>query len=278
MDLALVVMAAGLGSRFGGNKQLVEVGPTGEVFFDFAIADAVGAGATHVVLIVRREFEKTVHDHIEARYGDAFRLSTVCQDEFGPQREKPWGTAHAVLAVAEVVREPFMVVNADDYYGEKSYGLLAESLSVASEDVALLTAFRLGNTLPNEGTVSRGICSVSGDRLTSLVETHGIERRRDGRIVSTDPPGDYLDDTPASMNMWGFAPKMFDHLERQWKAFYKAYKDDPKTEFLLPTTVASLREDGLLDVRVVQTDDEWIGVTNPDDLEPARARLHALRG
>jgi NDP-sugar pyrophosphorylase family protein len=278
MGLALVVMAAGLGSRFGGNKQLVEVGPSGEVFFDFAIADAVGAGATHIVLIVRREFEATVRDHIEARYGDAFRLSTVCQDEFGPQRQKPWGTAHAVLAVAGVVREPFIVVNADDYYGEKSYGLLAQSLSVAGDDTVLLTAFRLGNTLPAEGTVSRGICSLSGDRLTSLVETHGIGRTDDGRIVSTDPPGEHLDDTPASMNMWGFSPKIFEHLDRHWKAFYPAHKDDPKTEFLLPTTVAALRDEGVLDVRVVFTDDEWIGVTNPDDLEPARTRLHALRG
>jgi NDP-sugar pyrophosphorylase family protein len=277
MDLAVVVMAAGLGSRFGGNKQLVEVGPTGEVFFDFAITDAVGAGASHVVLIVRREFEKTVRDHIEARYGDAFRLSTVCQDEFGPQRKKPWGTAHAVLAVADVVREPFMVVNADDYYGEKSYGLLAESLSVAGDDTALLTAFRLGNTLPDKGSVSRGICEVDGDRLVSLVETHGIERTSDGRIVSADPPGEHLDDTPASMNMWGFAPKMFEHLDRMWKDFYAKYKDDPKTEFLLPTTVAKLREEGRLDVRVVYTDDEWIGVTNPDDLEPARERLRQLR-
>ena len=277
MDLALVVMAAGLGSRFGGNKQLVEVGPTGEVFFDFAIADAVGAGATHVVLIVRREFEHTVRDHIEARYGDVFRLSTVCQDEFGPQRGKPWGTAHAVLSIAEVVREPFMVVNADDYYGEKSYGLLAGSLSVAPPNTALLAAFRLGNTLPRQGTVSRGICRVVGDRLASLVETHGIGRAKDGHIVSTDPAGQYLDDTPVSMNMWGFGPEIFEHLQRQWREFYARHKDDAKTEFLLPTAVAALRDEGLLDVRVVRTDDEWIGVTNPDDLEPARRRLRELR-
>src|SRR5205823_11150820 len=112
----------------------------------------------------------------EERYGDAFRLSTVCQDEFGPQRTKPWGTAHAVLSIAGVVREPFMVVNADDYYGEKCYGLLAESLSVAAANTALLAAFELGNTLPQKGTVSRGVCRVVGDRLTSLVETHGIGR------------------------------------------------------------------------------------------------------
>ena len=277
MDLALVVMAAGLGSRFGGNKQLVEVGPTGEVFFDFAIADSVGAGADHVVLIVRREFERTVRDHVEARYGDAFRLSTVCQDEFGPQRGKPWGTAHAVLSIAEVVDEPFMVVNADDYYGEKSYSLLAGSLLVAPPNTALLAAFRLGNTLPVHGTVSRGVCRVVGDRLASLVETHGIGRAADGQIVSTDPAGRHLDDTPVSMNMWGFGPELFTHLERYWREFYALHKDDPKTEFLLPTTVATLRDEGLLDVRVVHTDDEWIGVTNPDDLEPARLRLRELR-
>jgi hypothetical protein len=149
---------------------------------------------------------------------------------------------------------------------------------VAGDDTALLTAFRLGNTLPDTGSVSRGICRVSGDRLTSLVETHGIERTPDGRIVSTDPPGEHLDDTPASMNMWGFAPKMFEHLEREWKAFYAAHKDDPKTEFLLPTMVAKLRDEKRLTVRVVFTDDDWIGVTNPDDLEPARARIAALRG
>ena len=183
-----------------------------------------------------------------------------------------------MLAVAEVVREPFIVVNADDYYGEKSYGRLAESLSIASPDTALLTAFRLGNTLPLEGTVSRGVCKVTGGRLTSLVETHGIGRADDGRIVSTDPEGEHADDTPVSMNMWGFAPSIFQHLQRCWSEFYDRHKDDPKTEFLLPTTVALLRDEGLLDVRVVHTDDEWIGVTNPDDLEPARARLHALRG
>lgn len=277
MDLALVVMAAGLGSRFGGNKQLVEVGPTGEVFYDFAIADAVEAGAGKVVMIVRREFEADVRAHIQKRYGRAFELATVCQDEFGPQRQKPWGTAHAILSVAPVVDEPFMVVNADDYYGEKSYGVVAQALAVAAPDTSLLAAFQLGKTLPAKGSVSRGVCSVAGDSLTGLVETHGIERQADGTIASNDPPGVHADDTPVSMNMWGFSPTIFDHLDRMWREFYAARKDDPKTEFLLPTSVATLRDEGHLRVRVVHTDDEWIGVTNPDDLEPARTRLRELR-
>lgn len=276
-ELALVVMAAGLGSRFGGNKQLVEVGPRGEVFYDFAITDAVAAGADKVVMIVRREFEPQVRQHITGRYGDAFELVTVCQDEFGVQRKKPWGTAHAILAVAGAVNEPFMVVNADDYYGEKSYRIVAEALSVADDRTAVIGAFELGNTLPAKGTVSRGVCSVEGDRLVNLVETHGIERNAAGTIVSTDPVGSYGDKTPVSMNMWGFQPSLFGHLDRMWGEFFAAHKDDPKTEFLLPTSVATLRDEGKLSVKVVRTDDEWIGVTNPDDLEVARQRLAALR-
>ena len=184
-----------------------------------------------------------------------------------------------MLAVAEVVREPFMVVNADDYYGEKSYGLLAESLSAASPDTALLAAFRLGNTLPQEGTVSRGVCRVEGDRLTSLVETHGIGRADDGRIVSTDPVGRVsrrhagLDehvglrarDLPRTSNAAGTSST-------------RSTRTIPRPSSCCRRPWPQLRDEGLLDVRAVHTDDEWIGVTNPDDLDPARARLHALRG
>jgi NDP-sugar pyrophosphorylase family protein len=276
MSLALVVMAAGLGSRFGGNKQLVDVGPGGEVFFDFAIRDAVAAGADRVVMIVRREFEATVREHIEQLHGDAFELRTVCQDEFGPQRAKPWGTAHAVLAASPEVDRPFIVVNADDYYGDTSYGDVAKALATGTDRTAVLAAFRLGNTLPTKGTVSRGVCSTDGANLVGLVETHGIERLANGNIVSTDPPSELHDDTAVSMNMWGFSPTLFAHLDRMWQSFYAENQDAPKAEFLLPTSVAELRDAGHLDVHVITTDCEWIGVTNPDDLEPARARLHAI--
>lgn len=278
MNLALVVMAAGLGSRFGGNKQLVEVGPGGEVFFDFAIRDAVAAGADRVVMIVRREFEQTVRAHIEQLHGtDAFELATVCQDEFGPQRAKPWGTAHAILAAAPAIDRPFLVVNADDYYGDTSYADVSRALGAADDRTAVLAAFELGRTLANSGAVSRGVCSVADGRLTSLVETHGIARTESGSIEATDPPSTLADDTPVSMNMWGFSPALLGHLDRMWAEFYATNKDEPKTEFLLPTCVATLRDQGLLDVRVVRTTCEWIGVTNPDDLEPARTRLASLR-
>jgi NDP-sugar pyrophosphorylase family protein len=270
------VMAAGLGSRFGGNKQLVEVGPAGEVFFDFAIRDAVAAGADRVVMIVRREFEATVRDHIKELHGDAFELRTVCQDEFGPQRAKPWGTAHAVLAAAPAVDSPFIVVNADDYYGDTSYAEVAGALAAGTDRTAVLAAFRLGNTLPTKGTVSRGVCAVEGSNLTGLIETHGIERLSDGSIVSVDPPSELHDETAVSMNMWGFSPTLFGHLDRMWQGFYAEHKDTPKVEFLLPTSVAELRDAGELDVHVVHTACEWIGVTNPDDLEPARRRLHVI--
>ena len=277
-NLAIVIMAAGLGSRFGGNKQLVDVGPNGEVFFDFAIEDAIAAGADRVVLIVRREFADTVEQHVRSMHGD-LDLHLVCQDEAdAPPRKKPWGTAHAILTAKDAVDRPFIVVNADDYYGVESYRLVADALRTAGDDrTVVLAAFELGRTLPKEGSVSRGVCAVDGDVLAGLVETHGIERQADGGIVSTDPPSDLHDRTPVSMNMWGFPVGLFGHLERMWGEFLAAHGTAEKTEFLLPSAVAELREAGELDVRVVTTESDWIGVTNPADLEPARVTLAALR-
>jgi NDP-sugar pyrophosphorylase family protein len=277
-NLAIEIMAAGLGSRFGGNKQLVDVGPNGEVFFDFAISDAIAAGADRVVLIVRREFADTVEQHVRAMHGD-IDLHLVCQDEAdAPVRKKPWGTAHAILTAKDAVDRPFIVVNADDYYGVESYRLVADALRDADDDrTVVLAAFELGRTLPVQGSVSRGVCAVGDGVLTGLVETHGIERQGDGRIVSTDPPSDLTDTTPVSMNMWGFPVSLFGHLERMWGEFLAAHRTEEKTEFLLPSAVAELRDVGRLDVKVVTTESDWIGVTNPDDLEPARATLAALR-
>jgi CTP:molybdopterin cytidylyltransferase MocA len=276
-NLAIVIMAAGLGSRFGGNKQLVDVGPNGEVFFDFAIADAVAAGADRVVLIVRREFADTVEQHVRAMHG-GIDLQLVCQDEAdAPPRKKPWGTAHAILTAKDAVDRPFIVVNADDYYGVESYRLVADALRGAGDRTAVLAGFELGRTMPVNGAVSRGVCAVTDGQLTGLVETHGIERLGDGAIVSVDPPGSLTDRTIVSMNMWGFPVSLFGHLERMWSEFLEAHGTEEKTEFLLPSAVAELRDAGFLDVEVVTTESDWIGVTNPDDLEPARATLAALR-
>ncbi len=276
-DLAIVIMAAGLGSRFGGNKQLVEVGPNGEVFFDFAITDAIAAGADRVVLIVRREFAHTVDEHVRKMHGD-IDLHLVCQDESdAPLRTKPWGTAHAILTAMGAVDRPFIVVNADDYYGVESYRQVAEVLRDADEQTAVVAGFELGRTLPSRGSVSRGVCDVEQGALTRLVETHGIERNVAGVIVSTDPPGTLADRTPVSMNMWGFPVSIFAHLERMWRDFLAAHGHEEKTEFLLPSAVAALMGEGKLRVSVVHTESDWIGVTNPDDLDPARASLEALR-
>jgi len=280
MALALVIMAAGMGSRFGGNKQLVEVGPNGEVFFDFAISDARAAGADRVVLIVRREFHDIVEKHVREFHGDDLDLHLVCQDESdAPPRTKPWGTAHAILTAASVVDRPFIVVNADDYYGTESYQQIAQAIAAAGPRTAIVAGFELGRTLPEKGAVSRGVLHVDGNgRLVRIVETHGIERRADGKILSEDPPGELTDTTPVSMNMLAFPPTLMDDLARMWPEFLAEHIDHPKAEFLLPTSVGELMAEGSLEVLMVPTSSDWIGVTNADDLEPARATLAALRG
>ncbi len=267
-------MAAGLGSRFGGTKQLVDVGPNGEAFFDFAIRDALAAGADDVVIIVRSEIEADVKAHVANQHGADAPIAFVCQDHHGPSRPKPWGTGHAILSAAEAITGPFFVVNADDHYGAVSYQLGIKALDAAAENESVVVAFRLANTLPTVGAVSRGVCaSDDASMLASIVETHGIERAADGIIRSLDPAGELGDDTLVSMNMWGFPNWLLDHLANGFEAFLAEHGDEEKSEFLLPDVVADLMASGDLAVHVVETDAQWIGVTNPDDLEPAREAL-----
>ena len=223
----LVVMAAGLGSRFGGTKQLAQVGPNGEAFLDFAIADARAAGANRVVLIVRSDIEADVHRHFEAR-GDLpadLELAYVRQDEHGPPRSKPWGTAHAVLSAAAAVTGPFAVCNADDYYGPTAYTALAQAIEGMADDEAWLCGYRLDHTLPAEGTVTRGVCQVDGELLTAIAEREGISRA-DNALP---------EDTIVSMNLWAFSPTFFDALQDGYDQFLNEHGDSPSTEYLLPT-------------------------------------------
>ncbi|WP_419924846.1 nucleotidyltransferase family protein [Candidatus Poriferisocius sp.] len=261
----LVVMAAGLGSRFGGTKQLAQVGPNGEAFLDFAVADAQAAGADRVVLIVRSDIEADVKRHFGSRGGlpADLEVAFVRQNEHGPSRPKPWGTAHAVLSAAEAVTGPFAVCNADDYYGPTAYAALAQAMKGIADNEAWLCGYRLDHTLPAEGTVTRGVCQVVGDRLTGIVEQEGISQ------TGNELPAD----TIVSMNLWAFSPRFADSLQEGFAQFLSDHGDSPTAEYLLPHAVATEMERGALTVRVVTTNETWIGVTNPNDLEIARAAL-----
>ena len=268
-----MIMAAGLGSRFGGTKQLVEVGPNGEAFLDFAILDGRAAGCTQIVLIIRSDIEADVRAHLERRYGSLEGFVLVRQDDLGPPRDKPWGTGHAVLSASAAVSGKFIVVNADDYYGPSSFQLAVDLLREGDERTAGLVAFELAKTLPTSGAVSRGVCEVADGALLSITETHGIERGTEGVIQSNDPAGAHADDTLVSMNMFGFPNSFMDALSAGWEAFFAEHADEKTMEFLLPDVVDGLRSTGELNVLVPRSTESWIGVTNPDDLEPARAKL-----
>ena len=263
----LVVMAAGLGSRFGGTKQLAQVGPNGEAFLDFAITDARAAGANRVVLIVRSDIEADVKRHFEDRDGlpADLEVAYVRQDGYGPPRPKPWGTAHAVLSATEAVTGPFAVCNADDYYGPTAYAALAQAIEGMADDEAWLCGYRLDRTLPSEGTVTRGVCQVDGDRLTGIVEQEGLSRA-DNQLPK---------DTLVSMNLWAFTPKFMDGLQAGFSRFLEENGQSPTAEYLLPHAVATEMDKGTLTVRVVTTEESWIGVTNPTDLQTARAALNS---
>lgn len=273
----LVVMAAGIGRRFGGDKQLVEVGPHGEAFLDYAISAASGAGASKVVLVVRSEIESVLRTHVDARHGalqDAgVAFTYVRQNQHGAPRSKPWGTAHAVLVAAAEVDGPFVVCNADDYYGPEAMSALAASATDLGDDEACLCGYSLVQTLSATGSVSRGVCQVSGDRLVGIVEHHGVVRQVDGTITSSEPAAALSEDTIVSMNLWAFPRAAFDWIGEGFERFLANHGGDADAECLLPTVVADRMAQGALSVRMVSTTEAWIGVTNPDDLATARAAL-----
>lgn len=269
----MLILAAGLGSRFGGDKQLVAVGSSGEAFLDYAIRDALDAGVEQIIVVTRTELDQPLREHLSVQHPAELPLIVVHQDAFGPLRNKPWGTGHAVLSAANHLTGPTVILNADDYYGRRCIESMVRELANSDVSSGVLLAFELGRTLPESGEVSRAVCEIGdGKWLRGLVETHGIRREADGFAAGT--PSRRLEfTTPVSMNLWGLPAHAIEHLSSQWATFYAKYSDDPVAEFLLPTALDEQLADGRLEIEVVFTDEQWVGVTNRDDLDMARTLL-----
>jgi len=287
----LVIMAAGIGSRFGtGIKQIAPVGPSGEIVIDYSIHDAIEAGFDKVVFIIRKDIEQDFKDAIGYRAEEKVDVEYVYQDLndlpagfSAGERTKPWGTGQAVLACRGVVKDPFAVINADDYYGKECFKLVHEFLvhgetKTTNKLHCCMAGFQLGNTLSDNGGVTRGVCQVQDGYLTGIEETHNIEKIDGKAAVRTEDGIQYFDaETPVSMNMWGLAPDFIDHLEAGFEDFLKGLESgDLKSEYLLPTIIGDYIQQGKADVVVLPTADKWFGMTYQEDIPVVRQAFHQL--
>ena len=292
-DTALVIMAAGIGSRFGGGiKQLEPVGPGGEIIMDYSIHDAMEAGFNKVIFIIRRDLEKDFKEIIGHRIEKLLPVEYAYQElqdlpagyEVTPGRTKPWGTGQAVLSVKGMVDGPFLVINADDYYGREGFrrihDYMAEHMDSQSEiyDICM-GGFVLSNTLSDNGTVTRGVCQVDGDGfLTNVTETYNIQMKEDG-LHATDESGAPVTISPSqpvSMNMWGLPASFIQELEKGFPVFLDSLKEgDIKSEYLLPKIIDNLVQNKKARVTVLDTPDKWFGVTYREDKQ---AVTDAIRG
>lgn len=284
LSLPLVVLAAGLSTRYGRLKQLDPLGPGGEAIMDFNVFDAMRAGFSSVTYVVRREILDDVRHHVHQVFSGAFPVDFVHQDldnlppgfSCPPERKKPWGTAHAVLCAAEAVEGPFAVCNADDLYGPGAYRLIHAHLTAGSAATeAALVTYPLENTLSGAGGVARGICVLGRDDLLERVTEVKEIRRREGWITGTETDGESVEldgGNMVSMNLWGFSPSVIDLMRRQFARFLDYWGSDASAEFFLSTAVNDQIEFGATRVRVLPAPDTWFGITHAAD----RGRSEAI--
>lgn len=278
MKPTLFVLAAGMGSRYGGLKQLDGLGPHGETIMDYSIYDAIKSGFGKVVFVIRKDFEDEFRKKILSKYENHIPTAVVFQSlndlpegfTCPAERTKPWGTNHALLMGENVINEPFAIINSDDYYGRNSFEVMADFLSGLkdSKDVYSMVGFKVGNTMSESGTVARGVCETENGNLTSIVERTNIGYDSDHKIFFEDENGkkQYLDpSTPVSMNFWGFTPEYFAHSKKAFVEFLKENINKPKSEFFIPTVINKLVKTQEATVKVLATDSKWFGVTYAAD-------------
>lgn len=277
MKPTLCILAAGMGSRFGGLKQVEPVGPNGEAIIDYSIFDAIRAGFGKVVFVIRESFA----DEFKAKFNDKLKgkieveyvyqeLDNLPEGFALPEgREKPWGTAHAILVTKDAIREPFCALNADDFYGYNAYKTMAEFLTSSDrQNEYSMVGYKLKNTLSDFGSVSRGICEVDENHnLVKIVENTKI-LKREGKIISVENDGSekvLTGEENASMNIWGFKPSVFEILEAKFREFLKSEIHKPKSEMYIPSVVFDMIRDNQATVKVLEADSPWFGVTYQDD-------------
>lgn len=293
MKPTLIIMAAGMGSRFGGLKQLTPVGPNGQLLIDYSVYDAIQAGFGKIVFVIKHQIEKEFKELLGNRIAQKIPVEYVYQEldklpkgyAVPEGRTKPWGTGHAILCCRGVVKEPFMVINADDFYGRQSYQLLAEFLQKPQKGASMefaMSAYILKNTLTENGYVSRGICSVNEQgKLCGLVERTRIQEI-DGKPSFSEDEGETWEELPAdcavSMNAWAFPAEMLDHLEERFKTFLDttAKQNPAKAEFYLPFAVNDMMADGEAETTVLRTADRWYGMTYAADKQDVSDAIAAM--
>lgn len=289
MRPTLFILAAGMGSRYGGLKQLDGLGPSGETIMDYSIFDAIKAGFGKLVFVIRKSFEEDFREIIVKKYEKIIPVEVVFQEldrlpegfEVNPEREKPWGTNHAVMMGKEVINEPFAVINADDFYGADGFQVLSDFLTQLkdAENKYCMVGYRVGNTLSESGTVARGVCETDAEgNLTGVVERTQV-KRIDGVVKYKDENDNWVaidDNTPVSMNMWGFTPDYFKHSDDYFVKFLKENAENLKAEFFIPLLVNHLIVSGVSSVKVLDTTSQWFGVTYADDRPGVVAKLQEL--
>ncbi len=294
MKPTLFLLAAGMGSRYGGLKQLDGLGPHGETIMDYSIYDAIHAGFGNLVFVIRKDFEQDFREKVVSKYQGHLPVEVVFQsledlpDGFTvPEgRTKPWGTNHAVLMGKEAIKEPFAVINCDDFYGRDSFQVMGKYLSSLAEGSAnkyAMVGFRVGNTLSESGSVSRGVCSTDEKGfLTTVVERTKIERKADGEVKYLEDDGETWtaipETTPVSMNFWGFTPDYFTYSQDYFKYFLglESTKTNLKAEFFIPLMIDKLIKEGTATVEVLDTTSKWFGVTYPEDRPDTVAKIQKL--
>lgn len=290
MTPTLLVLAAGMGSRYGGLKQLDRLGPNGETIMDYSVSYALEAGYGKVVFVIRKSMEADFREHILFKYIDRIPVEYVFQEldvlpagfTVNPERIKPYGTAHAILVAKNAVKEPFTVINADDFYGRDAFRVMADFLRQpqdASAPQFAMVGYRLENTLSENGTVSRGVCTADEDgHLVSITEMTKIQREN-GVIRNNAPDGTVTEldgRTPVSMNFWGFTPLFFEKLDEMFCQFLAANNENPKSEFQIPTVINYFLQSGAACINILDSDAQWFGVTYQADRDYVVSRLKEL--